>query len=94
MISTDLVAYAIEHNDADDSDVLNRYWSISPVHSLPDLDSAIIDYVNSYHADPGVLNEISQAEHLHPTAVRPKDDELDLNEKSGTVDADETGTRV
>ena len=74
MMSTDLVAYAMEHDDANDSDILKRYWSISPVRPLPDLASALRDYVNSPHANPDVLNEISRAEHLHPTTGNPNDE--------------------
>ena len=74
MISTDLVAYAIEHDDANDSDILKRYWSISPISPLPDLASALRDYVNSPHANPDVLNEISRAEHLHPTTGSSNDE--------------------
>lgn len=44
MINTDLVAYAIKHDDANDSDILKRYWSISQLRPLPDVASALRDY--------------------------------------------------
>ena len=74
MMRTDLVAYAMEHDDANDSDILKRYWSISPLQPLPDVVSALRDYANGPHADPDVLNEISQAEHLHSTTDNPNDE--------------------
>ena len=61
-IDQNILAYAGQQGN--DQGVLGKYWWINPQSPLPDVDSAIKEYVNSTYSDPETVKIIADAEGL------------------------------
>ena len=68
-IEADLLKYS----GAQSNGTLQKYYWVNPQSPLPDIDSAIKQYINSPDADPANVDEIAAAEHLNVMATPEED---------------------
>ena len=61
-IDSNILAYAGQQGN--DQGVLGKYWWINPQTPLPDVDSAVREYINSEYSDPDTAKLIAEAEGL------------------------------
>lgn len=72
---TRIEADLLKYSGAQSEGTLQKYYWVNPQSPLPDIDSAIKQYINSPDADPANVEEIAASEHLNVMANEPEEDE-------------------